>query len=41
MLKDEIMEKSSMTAISVWIDQYIQTDRYTQDFWNTIMYPAL
>ena len=26
---EEIMEKKSMTAISVWMDWYIRTERYT------------
>ena len=41
MLMEEIMEKRSMTAISVWMDWYIRTELYTQDCWNTRMYTAL
>ena len=41
MLMEEIMEKRSMTAISVWMDWYIRTELYTQDCWNTRMYIAL
>ena len=37
---EEIMEKRSMTAISVWMDWYIRTELYTQDCWNTRMYTA-
>ena len=40
MLMEEIMEKRSMTAISVWMDWYIRTELYTQDCWNTRMYTA-